>query len=163
MSDFKTNVMRILDREKIEYRVHGYDCRDGVLDGVSAAHRMGVGPERVYKTIVTQGAGREHFVFVVPVAAEIDLKAAARAVGEKAVALIPAAELCRVTGYIRGGCSPVGMKRPLETVLDESCRTLETMVVSAGRPGRQVELAPSDLMRVTGARMAPVAAVNSDG
>ncbi|MDD6175595.1 MAG: Cys-tRNA(Pro) deacylase [Firmicutes bacterium] len=155
-AELKTNAMRILEREKISYTIHEYESRDGLIDGISAAHKMGIPEERVYKTIVTKGCGRDYYVFVVPVAKEIDLKAAARAVGEKSVALIPTTDLFRVTGYIRGGCSPVGMKKKFVTILDESCRALETMVVSAGKIGHQVELAPADLQRASGAEFAAV-------
>ncbi len=156
-AELKTNAMRILEREKIRYQIHEYESGDGLIDGISAAHKMGISEEKVYKTIVTKGCGRDYFVFVVPVAKEIDLKAAARAVGEKSVALIPVADLNKVTGYIRGGCSPVGMKKQFVTVLDASCSALDTMVVSAGKIGHQVELAPADLQRAVQARLAPVA------
>jgi len=155
-AEFKTNGMRILEKEKIVYRIHEYESHDGMIDGISAAHKMGIPEEKVYKTIVTKGTGRDYFVFVVPVAKEIDLKAAARAVGEKAVALIPTADLNKVTGYIRGGCSPVGMKKLFVTVLDESCLALDTMVVSAGKIGHQVELAPRELQRAVSAKIAAV-------
>ncbi len=155
-AELKTNAMRILEREKIHYIIHEYESRDGLIDGISAAHKMGIPEEKVYKTIVTKGCGRDYYVFVVPVAKEIDLKAAARAVGEKSVALIPVSDLNRVTGYIRGGCSPVGMKKQFATVLDDSCLALETMVVSAGKIGHQVEIAPTDLQRATRAKFAPV-------
>ncbi len=109
---------------------------------------MGQPVERVYKTLVTQGTGRDYFVFVIPVAEELDLKAAARAVGQKAVEMIKVADINKVTGYIRGGCSPIGMKKEFKTVIDSSCETLDTIIVSAGKIGHQIELAPSDLIKL---------------
>ena len=151
----KTNVMRILDQARISYRIHEYSSEDGAVDGISAAHKMGVPEEKVYKTLVTKGA-KDYFVFVIPVASELDLKAAARAVGEKAVAMIPVKDLLKVTGYIRGGCSPIGMKKAFRTTIDRSCQALETMLVSAGKIGHQIEIAPADLMKQTHAQMAEI-------
>ncbi|MBQ5754337.1 MAG: aminoacyl-tRNA deacylase, partial [Oscillospiraceae bacterium] len=116
----KTNAMRILEREKISYTALEYEHGDGAIDGVSVAAKMGEDPALVYKTLVTQGASRNYFVFVIPVAAELDLKKAAKSVGEKNVAMIHVADINKVTGYIRGGCSPVGMKKQFVTVMDES-------------------------------------------
>ena len=107
----KTNAMRMLERMKISYTPHEYDHDDGAIDGVSVATKLGQDPARVFKTLVTQGASRSYFVFVIPVAAELDLKKAAKSVGEKSVAMIHVADINKVTGYIRGGCSPVGMKK----------------------------------------------------
>ncbi len=154
----KTNAMRILDRLGVAYTAHEYDHADGKIDGVAVAQKMGQPLERVFKTLVTQGAGRDYFVFVIPVAKELDLKAAARAVGQKAVAMIPVADINRVTGYIRGGCSPIGMKKAYATVVDASCRQVETMIVSAGKIGHQIELRPQDLVAAAGAAVAPIAA-----
>ena len=157
----KTNAMRILGRLGIAYTAHEYDSADGQIDGLAVARKMGQPPERVFKTLVTKGAGgtgREYCVFVIPVARELDLKAAARAVGLKAVSMIPVAEINQATGYIRGGCSPVGMKRAYPTVIDASCRQVETMIVSAGKIGHQVELRPADLIAAAGASVAAVAA-----
>ena len=117
----KTNAMRILERAKVPYTAHEYAHEEGVaVDGVTVAASMGEDPACVYKTLVTQGASRNYFVFVIPVAAELDLKAAARSVGEKSVAMIHVADINKVTGYVRGGCSPVGMKKQYTTVFDES-------------------------------------------
>jgi Cys-tRNA(Pro)/Cys-tRNA(Cys) deacylase len=117
---------------------------------------MGQPPEQVFKTLVTQGASRAYFVFVIPVACELDLKAAARSVGEKSVAMIPVAAINKVTGYIRGGCSPIGMKKPFVTVIHSSCEKLPSMIVSAGRIGLQMELAPADLLKAAKASTASI-------
>jgi Cys-tRNA(Pro)/Cys-tRNA(Cys) deacylase len=144
----KTNAMRILDRAQINYNSYSYDHSDGLIDGVSVANKMGQPVERVFKTLVTQGTSREYYVFVIPVAQELDLKAAARSVGEKAVEMIKVADINKITGYIRGGCSPIGMKKEYKTVLDSSCEALDTIIVSAGKIGYQIELAPSDLIKL---------------
>ena len=154
----KTNAMRMLDRGKVPYTVHTYDHSDGRIDGVSVAAKVGIDPERVYKTLVTRGNSGGHFVFVIPVALELDLKKAARAVGEKSVAMLRVEEINRVTGYIRGGCSPVGMKKRYPTVFDSRALGLETIVVSGGRIGTQVELHPGALMAAVGAKTADLTA-----
>jgi len=153
----KTNAMRILDKAKIKYNTYSYDHSDGLIDGVSVANKIGLPVERVYKTLVTQGASREYYVFVIPVAEELDLKAAARAVREKSVEMIKVADINKVTGYIRGGCSPIGMKKSYKTVLDNSCEKLDTIIISAGKIGQQIELAPSDLMKLINGTTAQVA------
>lgn len=140
----KTNAMRILDKAGIPYELQTYSPDDGI-DGVSVARKLGQPVEQVYKTLVTKGRGG-HFVFVIPVAAELDLKAAARAVDEKAVELIPVKDINKVTGYIRGGCSPVGMKKLYPTVFHVSALDQEVIMVSAGKIGWQVALAPQTLM-----------------
>lgn len=152
---FKTNVMRILDKAKVSYQIHEYSADDGAIDGLSIVRKVGVPAEKVYKTLVTKGA-KDYFVFVIPVEAELDLKAAARAVGEKAVAMIAVKDLLKVTGYIRGGCSPIGMKKEYRTTIDESCRNLETMLVSAGKIGHQIEIAPTDLLAQAHAQTAEI-------
>ena len=153
MANVKTNAMRILDKAGISYETHTYDSGDGLIDGISVAQKMGQPVERVYKTLVTQGTSREYYVFVIPVAAELDLKSAARAVDEKAVEMIKVADINKVTGYIRGGCSPIGMKKEYRTVLDSSCEALDTIIVSAGKIGHQIELSPADLIGLIGAGM----------
>lgn len=140
--------MRILEKEGISYNTYAYDTSDGLVDGVSVAHKVGKPVDHVYKTLVTQGLSREHYVFVIPVAEELDLKAAARAVNEKSVEMIKVADINKVTGYIRGGCSPIGMKKNYKTVLDISCIELETFIISAGKIGYQVELSPKDLIKL---------------
>ena len=157
MAQAKTNAQRMLEKEKIPYLAHTYETEDGHIDGVSVAHKMGIDPAVVFKTLVTRGASRGIYVFVVPVALELNLKAAARAVGEKSVEMIAVKEITPLTGYIRGGCSPIGMKKHYPTVVDESARLLERMIVSAGRIGDQSELAPGDLQKATGCSFAAVA------
>lgn len=156
MAEFKTNVMRMLDKEKVPYTPHTYDHGDGAIDGASVAAKMGQDPARVFKTLVTQGAGKSYFVFVVPVLAELDLKKAAKAAGVKSVAMIHVADINKVTGYIRGGCSPVGMKKQFVTVYDESCLAQPTIMVSGGRIGTQVECTPADLIKVTRGKTAAI-------
>lgn len=156
MAADKTNVMRILDKAKVSYCTHSYSADDGLIDAVHSAQKMGLPESQVYKTLVTRGTGRDFFVFVIPAAAELDLKAAARAVGQKSVAMIHVAELLGITGYIRGGCSPIGMKKQFVTVFDESCTGLETMVVSAGKIGHMVELAPNDLIALVRGKTAAI-------
>ena len=150
----KTNVMRILDQKKVPYTPHFYD--PGVTDGMSVAALSGSDPAAVFKTLVTEGASRRNYVFVIPVCRELDLKKAAKAVGEKSIAMIRQAQLQPLTGYIHGGCSPVGMKKQFRTVLDDSAQGLPRMLVSAGRVGAQVELAPGDLASLVRAEFAPV-------
>lgn len=156
MAEFKTNVMRMLDKEKVPYTPHTYDHGDGAIDGASVAAKMGQDPARVFKTLVTQGAGKSYFVFVVPVLAELDLKKAAKSVGEKSVAMLHVADINKVTGYVRGGCSPVGMKKQYTTVFDESVLTQEKVYVSGGRIGTQVCCAPADLIRAARAATAKI-------
>lgn len=156
MAEFKTNVMRMLDKEKVPYTPHTYDHGDGAIDGASVAAKMGQDPARVFKTLVTQGAGKSYFVFVVPVLAELDLKKAAKSVGEKSVAMLHVADINKVTGYVRGGCSPVGMKKQYTTVFDESVLTQEKVYVSGGRIGMQVCCAPADLIRAARAATAKI-------
>ena len=152
MSEFKTNVMRILDKAKITYKAHTYDHSDGAIDGAAVAEKMGQNPEQVFKTLVTKGAGRDYYVFVVPVLKELDLKKAAKSVGEKHVEMIHVKDINKVTGYIRGGCSPIGMKKQFTTVFDKSAENIKTIIVSAGKIGYQIELAPKDLIEIVGAK-----------
>lgn len=145
----KTNAMRILDRTGAAYEIHTYDPADGKIDGSSVAAKLGQDARRVFKTLVTHGKGGGYFVFVLPVNGELDLKKAAAAVGEKSVEMIPAADLCRVTGYIRGGCSPVGMKKLFPTVFHSSASRFDTIIVSGGRIGCQIEAPPAALLSLT--------------
>ncbi len=142
----KTNVMRILDSAGIKYNTYSYENKDGAIDGVSVAQKIGRPVERVYKTLVTRGAGGNFFIFVIPVEKELDLKAAARSVGEKSIEMIRVDEINKVTGYIRGGCSPIGMKKDYRTVIDSSCRNIETIIFSGGKIGFQVEVKPEELI-----------------
>ena len=155
MAETKTNAVRIVETHKVPYTLHTYPCKEAV-DGVTVAGMLGVEPERVYKTLVTQGKSGAYFVFVVPVEKELDLKKAARSVGEKAVAMIPVKDISRVTGYVRGGCSPVGMKKQLVTRIDESAILQEKIFVSAGRIGQQMELSPESIIRIAGAQYADI-------
>ncbi len=148
MAEQKTNVMRILEQKKVPYTAHSYAHEDGAVDGATVAKRIGKQPEQVFKTLVTVGARKNHYVFVVPVQKELDLKKAAKAVGEKSIAMIHQKELLPLTGYVHGGCSPVGMKKQFQTTIDISCETQETMLVSAGKIGQQIEVKPSDLLNL---------------
>lgn len=152
MAQSKTNAMRLLDKAKAAYTVHEYSTQDGAIDGVSVAHKLGQNPQQVFKTLVTKAASGQHYVFVIPVEGELDLKKAARTVGEKSVAMLPVADLLKVTGYVRGGCSPLGMKKQLGTVIHQSAVEQHTIVVSGGRIGAQIELEPQRLAELCGAR-----------
>lgn len=149
----KTNVMRLLEQAGVSYTPHYYDPDKGI-DGVSVAKQLGQDPDAVFKTLVTQGKSRAFFVFVIPVAATLNLKRAAAACGEKAIEMIPQKLLLPNTGYIHGGCSPVGMKKAYPTFIDETAQLFDAICVSAGKIGAQVELAPDELCRVTGAQYA---------
>ena len=151
----KTNVMRTLDQKKIAYIPHAYDP-DGPIDGVSVARTLGQDPACVFKTLVTRGASGGYYVFDIPAAENLDLKKAARAVGEKSVAMLPQKELLPLTGYVHGGCSPVGMKKQYKTVFDESVMTQQKVYVSGGRIGTQVCCAPADLIRAARAATAKI-------
>ena len=151
----KTNAMRILEREGVPYLVHTYSPDTGV-DGASVARALGQDPQAVFKTLVTQGRSRAMYVFVIPVAATLNLKLAAAACGEKSIDMIPQKQLLPSTGYIHGGCSPIGMKKALPTFIDETAQLFDAICVSAGRIGAQAELAPDDLLRLTGAVYAPL-------
>ena len=148
----KTNVMRLLEKAQVPYTAHTYDHADGVIDGVGVARKLQQDPERVFKTLVTKGASGQYTVFCVPVQEELDLKKAARVAGEKSVEMIHVADINKVTGYIRGGCSPLGMKKRYLTVMDESILKYNTVMVSAGKIGFQIELAPVDLLRLSAAK-----------
>ena len=153
----KTNAMRFLERQKVAYTAQEYPHEEGVaVDGVTVARSLGQDPACVFKTLVTQGASRNYFVFVIPVAATLDLKAAARSVGEKSVAMLHVADINKVTGYVRGGCSPVGMKKQFVTVFDASALDQEKIYVSGGRIGVQVCCAPADLIAAARATTAPL-------
>ena len=151
--DEKTNVMRVLEQKNIPYTAHAYDPEAG-LDGVSVARQLGQDPACVFKTLVARGASGGLYVFDIPVGENLDLKKAAKAVGEKSVAMIHQKELLPLTGYVHGGCSPVGMKKPYPTVFDETAELFDTICVSAGRIGFQVELDPAVLMGLVGASAA---------
>ncbi len=153
--DDKTNVMRLLDQHGVPYTPHFYDP-DGPIDGLSVARAVGADPEAVFKTLVTRGASGGYYVFDIPVGDSLDLKKAARAVGEKSIAMLPQKELLPLTGYVHGGCSPVGMKKPFPTVFHETVILFDTIYVSAGKIGAQVETDPNALMALIGAGAADV-------
>lgn len=150
----KTNALRLLDSKKIKYQVYTYDAPDGFLDGVSVAASLGQELDHVYKTLVTQGASKEFYVCVIPVACELDLKKAARHFGEKKIEMIHARDITKVTGYIKGGCSPVGMKKSFPTAVDQKAAALKEIIVSGGRVGLQMELDVSALCEITDAKLA---------
>ena len=153
----KTNVMRILEQKGIPYIPHTYPHEEGVaVDGVTVARSLGQDPECVFKTLVARGASKGIFVFCIPVAENLDLKKAARAVGEKSIEMIHVKEINALTGYIRGGCSPVGMKKQYPTVFHETAEIVDTIMVSAGKIGYQVELAPDALMELVEGSLADV-------
>ena len=148
--------MRALDQKKVRYTPHEYPHGAEAVDGVTVAGLIGAAPEQVFKTLVTRGASKSIYVFVIPVAAELDLKKAARAVGEKSIAMIHVSEITALTGYVRGGCSPIGMKKQYKTVYHESALEQETIIVSAGRIGSQVELEPNALATLTRGQFADI-------
>ena len=144
----KTNVMRLLEQQGVEYKSHCYEGT-GVVSGAEVAQVLGQDPDRVFKTLVTEGKSGQHYVFVIPVLGELDLKMAAAASGEKSVAMVKSKELLPLTGYIHGGCSPIGMKKPFPTFVEESAVLFDTILFSAGKIGYQVELAPDELAKLT--------------
>ena len=147
--DIKTNAMRFLESKKIAYTVNTYECEDFV-DGVHIAQMLGQDEKMSYKTLVTRGKSGGYFVFVLPVALELDMKKAAKAVGEKSVEMLHVKDINAVTGYIRGGCSPLGMKKQFPTVVDKSAQNFETIIISGGRLGSQIFLSPADLVKACG-------------
>ncbi|WP_310828985.1 Cys-tRNA(Pro) deacylase [Paenibacillus pedocola] len=146
----KTNALRMLDAKGISYEVHLYDNEDGAVHGTAVAEKIGKAPETVFKTLVSH-SGQNLYVFVIPVAEELDLKKAAKAAGEKKIEMLPMKDLLKWTGYVRGGCSPVGMKKLYPTFIEHSAEILDTMAVSAGKIGMQMELVPQELADMTGA------------
>ena len=147
--DDKTNVMRVLDGKKIAYESHAYNP-DPTMSGEEIAGILGEEPEKVFKTLVTQGKSGQYFVFVVPVKEELNLKKAASCAGEKSVSMIKQKELLPLTGYVHGGCSPVGMKKQFKTFIHQTAMSFDKVFVSAGKVGYQIELSPTDLVAVTG-------------
>ncbi len=149
--EVKTNAMRILDKLKIPYVYETYEC-DEFTDGLATADKLGIPHEVVYKTIVTIGKTGEHYVFVIPIEAELDFKKAAKVAGEKSIEMLPLKDLTKVTGYVRGGCTSVGMKKQFPTVIQEDAKSLEYMYVSGGKLGMQLKLAPEDLLKAAKAQ-----------
>ena len=151
MAEAKTNAVRIVEKSKIPFTVQTYDHSDGAIDGVSVAAKLGQDPAQVYKTLVTRGASKNLYVFVIPVAKELHLKKAAKTVGEKSIEMIHVSEINKLTGYIRGGCSPIGMKKLYTTTIDASAEELERIFVSAGKIGMQLGVNPKDLAKLVNA------------
>ena len=143
----KTNVMRILDQKKIEHKEYSYPCKEAI-SGMEIANVLGQNPSQVFKTLVTVSGDKKNYVFVVPANRELNLKLAAKAVGEKKIEMLKSKELLPLTGYVHGGCSPIGMKKFFTTVIDESAKNFETIIFSAGKIGCQVELSLGDLKKV---------------
>ena len=151
----KTNVMRVLDQKKISYQAHMYDSSEAI-SGTEVAAVLGQNPNQVFKTLVTVGASKRNYVFVVPVERELHLKKAAKAVGEKSIEMIKSKELLPLTGYIHGGCSPIGMKKKFPTFIHETAAGFDKVFVSAGRVGFQIEVAPKDLIEAAGCKTADI-------
>ncbi len=153
--EVKTNAMRILDKNKVKYTPHTYECTE-FTDGAQIADTLGQDHAKVYKTLVTVGKSREHYVFVLPIDDEIDFKKAAKVVGEKSLEMLPLKELTPLTGYVRGGCTSIGMKKQFPTVFHTSIEALPTVLVSGGALGLQLELVPADLIKAAGGRVADI-------
>lgn len=153
--EIKTNAMRILEQKKIPFTHYTYECEE-FIDGAQTADLLGLPHEKVYKTLVTVGADKNYYVFVIPIDGELDLKKAAKAVGQKSLSMIPVKEINAVTGYIRGGCTAIGMKKQYITVIHEAAMNLQTMIVSGGRIGSQIELKPEDLKVAVNAEFSDV-------
>ena len=155
--EVKTNAVRILDRNKINYELLTYEC-DEFIDGLHTAEKTGAPVEQSYKTLVMQGKSKQYYVFVIQIAEEVDLTAAARSVGEKSVEMIHVKDITAITGYVRGGCSPLGMKKQFPTVIDQSAEAFDEIYVSGGRIGTTVRLNPKDLAKVVRATFADITA-----
>ena len=153
--ELKTNAMRMLDRMKIPYEYETYECED-FTDGIETADKLGYDHALVYKTLVTTGKSGEHYVFVIPIEAEIDFNKAAKAVGEKSLEMLHLKNLTKVTGYVRGGCTAIGMKKQFPTVIQKDAEELTQMHVSGGKLGMQLKLAPADLKKAAKAQFADV-------
>ena len=144
----KTNAMRILDSKKIEYNMYTYEVDENHIDGISVAQKLNQDEKMVFKTLVAQGASKNFYVFVIPVAESLDMKKAAKSVGEKSVEMIHVKDINSITGYIRGGCTPLGMKKQFPTVVDSSAEKYDKIIISGGRIGSQIILNPQDLVKV---------------
>ena len=153
--ELKTNAMRMLDRMKIPYEYETYECED-FTDGIETADKLGYDHALVYKTLVTTGKSGEHYVLAIPIEAEIDFKKAAKAVGEKSLEMLHLKNLTKVTGYVRGGCTAIGMKKQFPTVIQKDAEELTQMHVSGGKLGMQLKLAPADLKKAAKAQFADV-------
>ncbi len=160
MKEQKTNVMRFLEQKKVSYTPHEYPHGEDAVDGVTVAKLCGQEPGQVFKTLVARGASKTVYVFDVPVTGELDLKKAAKAAGEKSIAMIHVSEINALTGYVRGGCSPIGMKKQYKTFIDKSALNYPTVIVSAGKIGYQVELSPEELAKLVRANFAELVSEN---
>lgn len=147
--------MRILEKMKIPYEMKTYEC-DAFTDGIHVADLLGISYEKMYKTLVTVGKSKTNYVFVIPIAEEIDLKKAAKTVGEKSLEMLPLKDLTTVTGYVRGGCTAIGMKKKFKTVIQKDAQKLDKMIVSGGRIGLQLSLSPDDLRKAADAEYADI-------
>ncbi|MBQ8297740.1 MAG: Cys-tRNA(Pro) deacylase [Ruminococcus sp.] len=144
--ELKTNAMRFLDKSKIEYKINIYEC-DEFIDGVTVANKLDQPPEETFKTLVAQGKSGSYYCFLLPVALELDMKKAAKSVGEKSVELLHVKDITKVTGYVRGGCTPIGMKKQFMTVVHSSAEKLSLFYISGGRIGTQIQLSPIQLVK----------------
>lgn len=158
--EYKTNVMRSLDKMKVAYKSHSYANTDAI-SGIDVADVLNQNPNRVFKTLVTVGKTKNYYVFLVPVAAELELKKAADSVNEKAIEMIKAKDLLAITGYIHGGCSPIGMKKSFLTTIDEAATNFETIIFSAGKIGYQVEMSLEELKKAIRFSLADIVSTNS--
>ena len=156
----KTNAMRIVEKAKVDFEIVSYDIEDGMIDAISVARKTGQDPKSVFKTLVTKGKSGEHFVFVIPSESSLDLKKCASLVGEKSIEMIAVAQLLKTTGYIRGGCSPIGMKKQFVTIVDKSAKELERLFISAGIKGEQIGLSPKALQSIIGCRFEDICQEN---
>lgn len=145
MAQGKTNAMRLLDTNDIQYTTHSYENKDGKIDGVAVAHKIEKDVNQVFKTLVTQGHSKEFYVFVIPVAEELDMKKASKVASEKSIEMIHVKDINKITGYIRGGCSPLGMKKVFKTFVQEDALLFDTIIFSGGKIGTQIEMNPNDL------------------
>ncbi len=153
--DNKTNAMRILDKNKISYKVNTYEC-DEFIDGVHIADMLGQSYDSTFKTLVTEGKSKNYYVFAIPIHLELDMKKAAKSVGEKSVEMLPVKEINAITGYIRGGCTPIGMKKLYKTVYHSTINDFDEIIVSGGKLGTQIVIKPSDLIKVTNATVSDI-------
>lgn len=153
--ELKTNAMRFLDTKKIAYEVQAYQC-DEFIDGVHVAEKLGQPLDETFKTIVAQGKSGSYYCFLLPVTEELDLKKAAKSVGEKSVELLHVKDITKVTGYVRGGCTPIGMKKQFMTVVHSSAQELEKFYISGGRIGMQIHLSPTELVNAINGKFEPI-------
>lgn len=157
MKNVKTNAIRQLDKAKLEYEIYTYEC-DGFLEGIEVAKKTNQNPDQVFKTLVCISSTKNYYVFLIPVACELDLKKCAKVVHEKSIELIHVNDLLKVSGYVRGGCSPIGMKKNFLTTIHETCLNYEKIIFSGGKPGIQIAMNPKDLLKLIDAKTADLIA-----